>query len=84
MRRVDIEKKLCLFNYGIIEVKESVSSIVAVDGITVVAPEEAIAEAGVADEKDGGEEDDAADGAGLPLEEEPRQVEDHEHDVGLE
>lgn len=60
------------------------STVVASYGIAIVAPEETVADAAVADEKYGGEENETADGAGLALQEESDQIEDHEHDVSLE
>lgn len=47
--------------------------------VTVV--QEAIAPAAVADEEEGGEEDQRTDGARLPLQQEAEQVEAHEHGV---
>lgn len=44
---------------------------------------DAVPHTAVADEEHGGDEHQAADGARLALEEEPRQVEDHEHHVIL-
>lgn len=43
--------------------------------------QEAVAPAAVADEEERGEEDQGADGAGLPLQQEAEQVEAHEHGV---
>lgn len=43
--------------------------------------QEAIAPATVADEEEGGEEDQRTDGAGLSLQQEAEQVEAHEHGV---
>ena len=41
--------------------------------------QEAVPPAAVADEEEGSEEDEGADGAGLPLQQEAEQVEPHEH-----
>lgn len=43
--------------------------------------EETVAPAAVADEEEGGQEDQGTDGAGLPLQQEAEQVEAHEHGV---
>lgn len=43
--------------------------------------QEAVAPAAVADEEEGGKEDQGTDGAGLPLQQEAEQVEAHKHGV---
>lgn len=43
--------------------------------------QEAVPPAAVADEEERGEEDEGADGAGFPLQQEAEQVEAHEHGV---
>lgn len=47
------------------------------------APEQTIAHAAVADEKDGGEEHQTANGARLPFQKESDQIQDNEHDMRL-
>lgn len=49
--------------------------------VAVVRPEQAVSDAAVADEENGRQEKQAADGARLALEEEPDKVQHHEHDV---
>lgn len=59
-------------------------AVVASYCVAVCAPQQAVAAAAVANKEDSGEEHQAADGAGLALQEEADQVERHEHYVGLQ
>jgi len=54
---------------------------VTADGVAVGAPEETVADAGVAEEGDCDEEDKGADRARLPFQEKSSQVQHHEHHV---
>lgn len=49
--------------------------------VAVVSPEQAVSDAAVANEEHGRQEEQAADGARLALQEEPDKVQHHEHDV---
>ena len=49
-----------------------------------VVPKQTVSVSGWANEDDGKDEDQATDGAGLPLDEEGAQVKDHEHDMVVE
>ena len=60
------------------------SSVLAAVRIAHVIPEDAVAKATVTYQEHGRHEDEAADGAGLALQEEADHVEQHEHDVGVE
>lgn len=59
-------------------------TVVALHGIAVAAEEYTIAVAAVTYQEYGHQEHYAAYGAGFPLQEEPGQVEHHEHDVRLQ
>lgn len=59
-------------------------AVVALHRVAVAAVEYAVAVAAVTDEEHGHQEHDAAYGARLPFQEEPGQVQHHEHDVGLQ
>lgn len=48
-----------------------------------VAPEDAVAHAAVTDQRDGGQEDQAANGARLSFQKEANQIEYYEHDMRL-
>lgn len=64
--------------------QHAILAVVASHCVAVCAPEQTVTNATVADEEDRSKKHKAADSARLAFEEEPDQIECHEHDMGLQ
>lgn len=67
---------------GICSQAAAILTVLAVMSLTI-APEDAVSNAAVADQRDSGQKDQAADGARLAFQKEANQVEYYEHDMCL-